>query len=102
VTTSYAIDVDMHGDINITNDSYDIGVDFVTENSDIFVTTGLYRSQIKRYTNLFDSDGLYVGLGKHFDLSDNLSIAANAKIYQEDNFTIPVYCIRLTQRLSLF
>jgi len=92
----------VHGDVNQTNFSYDLGLDLVTEESDVYITTGLYRDQKKSYTRMFDSEGLYFGFGKHFMINDNLSVAANAKLYQENNFEKPVYCVRITQILSLF
>ena len=99
---SHSIDLSLHGDANSTNISYDLGIDIVTEENNVYFTTGLYRDQTKRYSQIFEVEGVYMGLGKHFMLNEKLSVAANAKFYEKNNFQQPVYCLRITQILNFF
>lgn len=100
--SAHSIDLELHSDDNITSASYDLGFDIVTENSIFYFTTGLYRDQFKEYKQIFESEGFYLGIGKHFSINDTLSFSANAKLYESERFAKPVYCFRLIQRLNIF
>lgn len=99
---AFALDLDMHSEINIISSSNDIGIDLVTNDSQIYFSTGLYRDQAKKYGGAFESEGIYFGFGKHFKINSDLSVDANAKFYESEGFSSPMYGIRITQRLSLF
>jgi hypothetical protein len=100
--SAHSFDLDVHGESSIIRSSYDLGFDIVTENSEFYFTTGLYREQFKEYKKMFESEGVYLGVGRYFSMTKTFGFSANAKLYENGGFSDPVYCLSFMKRLDLF